>query len=368
MNNSIKNSFKIAFLFLGMFVGAGFCTGQETFQYFNRNNGNLLSLAFALFLLILNFYIVLKKIYEDRIDSFDEYVTKTSSKVIGRIFKIFISIIAFVAFFGMHSAAGSLFKQIFKTSNSYTAGVLTLSFLCFIVFILDAKGLLMVNSFMSPLKIIGIPILTLIAIKKGNISLFHDKSFLKELSLPSGLFTFFNSFVSAACYVSFNAIASGSVLVSFKNLFDKKTIKLGAILGGTLICVMHLVIWLAFKLHFKEIEKIEIPMLYFANTIGGICKIIYLILVCSGTFTTAVSMGFALINQFKIKDLKQRLFYSILLCIIALPLAFIKFSSIIGKIFGFMGYVGFAWMFITIFDYLKNIMPKEIISKLFKTK
>jgi uncharacterized membrane protein YkvI len=359
MKDYVKNSFKIASIFLGVSIGAGFISGQEPLQYYVKNSGCLLTMILGLTGFAFFNYLILRKVAQGNINSFDDYVVDISkSKLVGKIFGILASILSFVVFFAMFSAAGSLFSETFGLAAtlghnlSYGLGVAALFALCFTVFIMDAKGVLAVNTFLMPVKIFGILLICGLAVFTKARSAPLEAGVMRNLAAPANLPLAMMSLITVASWVSFNNFANSTVFIPFKKLIDKKSAKLGSILSGIFVGIILLALWLALQFHFSEIAAFKIPMAYIVSTLGNpFCTALYLILLCSGMFTTAVSLGFGLISQFKIKNTKDRVIYSFLACAAAAPFAYIPFDTAVGVLFKAFGYVGFAWAFIMLYDY-----------------
>jgi uncharacterized membrane protein YkvI len=356
MEDSTSNAFKLAFIFLGTVLGAAFCTGQEALQFFNKKNATFFAILFAAFLLGFNCYMVLKKINDDSITSFDEYVTRVATKVIGRIFGAVLLFSSFVVFFGMYSAAGSIFQDSFGLSKS--TGILTLAAACFVVLAADIKGVLVVNAILTPLKIIGIPILAVIAIKSGNYYLLNNSSYVQNLFVPSNLNLFWGSILSAASYVCLNCTENAAVMVPYKDLLSDESVRWGSIFSGLFVGILLTIVWLAFKLNYGVVEGSTIPMLALVRPMSHGLRVLYQVLICAGTFTTAAAMGLALTTQVKNRGLFMRIFISFVLCVIAIPLAFMNFGDIVNKLFRWVGYVGILWMAVITFDFFRHLGKK----------
>lgn len=352
MKSDIKNALKLAFIFLGIFIGAAFTSGQEVLQFYNNKSANLTTMIFATFFLMFNCYVVFKKISDSKITTFNDYVIKCSSKPIGSVFNTLTIITALICFVGMFSAAGAIFSEFFHLKPNIGVGLIAIS--CFLVFVFEARGILTVNSYLGPIKIIGIFILAIITIKNSNLAPLKEPDNIKNLIFPLSPMHFIITALATASHVSFNCAECGAIFVPFHKIINAKVAKLGAIFSGLFAGTLLFLIWFAQQLSYNEIKNLELPMYYLIQKTHPFFQCLYLFLVCSGTFTTAVSMGFALLSQINKKTLSNRIINSTLLVLIGCVLSVISFATLVGNVFSFMGYIEIIWTIIIFVDFFKG--------------
>ena len=84
----MKQGIYLAFVYIGLVIGAGFASGREIMQYFNfPSNTYHGGIVLATFLLIAVCYIILNRCYNYGISTFNEYL----SLVAGTAAYVFIS-------------------------------------------------------------------------------------------------------------------------------------------------------------------------------------------------------------------------------------------------------------------------------------
>ena len=81
MKEDLKNGFKIAFVYVGLVIGAGFASGQEIMRYFVKyNTRNLSGVVAATLMFICVAFLILKRTYKYNIKSFDEYIRAVAGR------------------------------------------------------------------------------------------------------------------------------------------------------------------------------------------------------------------------------------------------------------------------------------------------
>lgn len=330
----MKSGIKIAFVYIGLVIGAGFASGREILEYFNmKSQGGILPVIIAFLLFVTISFLILYKAKKYKINDFGNFVEFMSGKA-GKLIKGIMYIFMFCGFFVMLSAGGALFKTSFGISHRW--GVAVLSAVCFLVFSFDIKGIVAINTILVPFMIAGISYLSVTSIlySSTSVSTFH------EITDP---------LVSAVCYVSYNTITAGAVLVPLYSILDKKSIKIGAIVGSGALCLLIFIIRAALNVYYGKIISSEMPMLDLAIMRGETYRIIYTAVLFISICTTAVSHGFGVLSKFHIKMTKARVGASGLFCLIALPFSELNFSFLISELYSFFGYIGILWLIILIF-------------------
>ena len=328
------NGMKIAFVYVGLVIGAGFASGREIFEYFNlRSRESILPviLAFSMFFMIS--YIILYKAKKYRICDFGEFVDKVAGRL-GKFIKLIMYLFMFCGFFVMLSAGGELFESGLGINHKWGVGVLSL--ICFIVFSFDIKGIVAINTILVPFMIAGISYLSVTSLIYGSVS-------ASSFSITQ------NSLVSAVCYVSYNTITAGAVLVPLYSILDKKAIKYGALLGSGALCLLILLIRAVLNMYYDRIFYSEMPMLDLAVIRGIIYQYIYTTVLFTSICTTAVSHGFGVLSRFRFKTAKHRVVGSAAFCLAALPFSDLNFSFLVSSLYSVFGYIGILWMGIIVF-------------------
>ena len=329
----LKNVLKVSFLYIGLVIGAGFASGREILEFFNfknREDFTGIILAAAIFSFVV--YIILIKSKHYHTDDFFEFTDIVSGKA-GYFIKKFMFLYMFAGFFVMLSAGGTLFS--FTLGCEKKLGIIFMTVFCFFVLIFESKGIVILNSLLVPVMIVGILYISILSILFGTVTTF------------AGLDTIKNNFLAAAvCYVSYNTINAGAVLVPCSSEIKEKEIKISALLSGIILGVLIFVVWLVQNVFFDKIYSSEFPMLDIASRQGELQKNVYALILFMSICTTAVSCGYGVLSAFKLKIKSEKILAVIILCLLAAPLAYLEFSSLVAHVYSMFGYVGLIWIVI----------------------
>lgn len=327
------NGMKIAFVYVGLVIGAGFASGREIFEYFNiksRESMFPVILAFLMFFIIS--YIILYKAKKYQINDFGKFVDEVAGRL-SKFIKATMYLFMFCGFFVMLSAGGALFESGLGINHKWGVGVLSL--ICFIVFSFDIKGIVAINTILVPFMIAGIAYLSVTSLVYGSVS-------ASSFSITQ------NPFVSAVCYVSYNTITAGAVLVPLYSILDGKSIKYGALLGSGALCLLILLIRAVLNMYYERIFYSEMPMLDLAVIRGAVYQYIYTAVLFTSICTTAVSHGFGVLSRFRFKTAKHRVTGAAAFCLAALPFSDLNFSFLVSSLYSLFGYIGILWLVILV--------------------
>lgn len=340
MGNSIINPFKVALCIIGTVVGAGFASGQEIMSFFIVY-GKPSIWGIAIFALLLALYLICVPgmIREKNISTYKGYLAEILPKSLTNLTEISVVLFSLSSYVVMLSGFGAVVRQ--TTSAPEVVGAVILSAICYFVFSKNATGIVNAGAYLTPVMIIFIALIGILSVHKA---------------IPTSNFSFSkitdNYIFSSFIYVSYNTLSLTPMLVGIKDFIkSKKDVALVALFSSAILGIMAAFIWYSLVKFEKTIVYNEIPMLDVADYLGGVLSQIYPIVLFAAMLTTAVSSGFSFLTSAErlIKISYKKL--SFFLCVLALPLSQIGFSSLIAHLYGFFGYVGIAIFTLGIMQY-----------------
>ena len=337
----MKKTLKIVSVFVGMVIGAGFASGREIMEYFNfSSNSNAFGVVIASLLFSAVTYLILSKAEREKLSTYSEYIDSVAGKMASGV-RGFMLIYMFCGLFVMFSGSGALIYSLSVFPK--IAGVLAMALLCFIVISFDLKGIVTLNLIVVPIMILGIIYVAVCSAVFGSEMTF----------MPSGGRSMT---LSSVCYVAYNTVTAGAVLVPLAKNVTGKNIKAAALIGGFVVGLLITIVWTVQGMNFKALWDSELPMLELAALCGRNCKRVYSAVLFMAISTTAVSHGFGLMSHFsdKIKNVRDRMFFSAVICLGAIPPALCGFSTLVANLYSFFGYVGMAWMIWIAVDRFKD--------------
>ncbi len=329
-----KDWIKITSIYVGTVIGAGFASGREIVEFFGVYGvkgiwgmfitGILFSLVGSLLLV---------KVYDNKITGFDELVSTIFGKKVGFVIDTIITFSLYTGFSIMISGSGAIFKE--ELGLSYNIGILIMVVLSFIVFLFSLEGLSFVNSILVPLLIIGIIFTSFyLNIREGyNFSNIEGATLTRKG----------NFITSSLLYLGSNCLI---VLVVFSSLLpmidNRRTAVLGGLTGGIILGILGISILTSMLIYYNEVSSLDIPMLKICGYIGDSYRKFYAVIMWIAMFTTALANGFGFMNR--ISKEKNKILSTAIFCILAIPLAKMGFSNLVGVLYPIFGFIGVMMM------------------------
>ncbi|MBE7032363.1 MAG: hypothetical protein E7401_05325 [Ruminococcaceae bacterium] len=337
----MKKTLSIAFVYIGLVIGAGFASGREIFEYFNlASRTDFTGIIFASLGFAAIAYITMSLAKRYSAATFDGLLTRLSGKL-ARPVKIFMHTFMFCGFFIMLSASGVLFKSTAGLSPRF--GIFLLAALCFAVFVFDLKGIVAVNTILVPLMIAGMLYLCITSI------LFDAKP---VSSLYNSVRR--NFLVSAVCYVSYNTITAGAVLVPLAASSQRRELIHASAIAGAVLGGLIFLVWTALNIYYDAIFSSEMPLLSLAAVHGELSRWVYTAVLFMALCTTAISQGFGILSKFHLEKTADRALAAAILCLGASPFAGFGFSDLVSQLYSAFGFAGLGWTAILIYKYIKR--------------
>ena len=226
----------------------------------------------------------------------------------------------------MVSGFASYFFQEFQASKIY--GGIIIAILSLITFFKDINGIVKINTYLIPILILLVILLGAKQINCGKLCFNNfQESNVKWI-------------LSSILYASYNSITLIPMLVSMKKMIkSKKQINQIVTIVTTVMTVLSVIIYFLIQVFIKDLDGIEIPIVYIAGLLGNIYKYLYGFVILVAIFTTAISAGYSfLVNCTKGK--KQYTYWAIIMCITSILVSKLSFSGLINLLYPIFGYLG----------------------------
>ena len=347
MSKDRKNIIKVASVYTGTVVGAGFASGQEIKQFFvvygyQSIYGILLSsLLFALMGMV-----ILNKIYYYKIKSYSEYVVPLIGKKLGSMIEIIVWLFLLASFNVMVAGSGAVFYEEFGVHRNI--GILIMAALCLIVFLNDLKGVVMLNTILAPIMTVGIVFLGIYVLVFKDTDVMSMGYFFKQATN--------HWFFSSLLYVSYNTLTIIVVMTTLLPLLSRRKVAIcGGIAGGIFLGCMAFLLWGVLMMFYNEILPYEIPLLYIVTQKGRIFEWIYVFVLYSAMFTTAVANGYGFLNHISGLLKVNKKLCAFVLCAFSVPCAYIGFENLVKNLYSFFGYLGLFMMIVVLVDGVKEL-------------
>lgn len=327
----MKEIFTIVLVIIGALIGAGFASGQEIYSFFySYGKIGLLGLIITFFLIGFFIYKSLKIIYENDINSYDEFLGMfIKNKKITKAVNVIMNILLLISYYIMIAGFGAYFEQEIGVAKIIGSGILAI--MTAVVFFTSVKGVIKASEYIVPVLLIFIVIIGGINLSTINV----------EVDIPvlkSGWF------LSSIIYCSFNMILLIPVLISLrKQITRKSNIKYISIICGILMIIISLMIFMLLPKCDVDISTLEMPVVYVISTAFSKFKSIYAFIILSSIFTTAISIGIGFLQNI-CKTKKSYPQFVLFMCITSLIVTNFGFSKLVNIVYPVFGYLGIIQM------------------------
>ena len=349
------NSINLMFTFAGCFLGAGYVSGQELWQFFGSfGKIGLIGMAVAAVLLSAFGIILTRYVQLTGISDMDKVVIKKENKFLRGMFVALEVFFLFGVFVIMTAGVGAMLEQVFSINPLLGSVIFVL--LVALVAIFGINGMVTAFSVTVPaLVIMSAVVFTVCGIKSGFNSIDFSLSTNENPLLQNWL-------ISAVVFVSYNLFASIGILTPIGKAVEKKsTLYTGIIGGGVLLLVIALGIMLTMAMTPESITA-QLPMLAAAQSISNIFTFIFAFLLFGGMFGTSVSSVFA-IDEFAKARFKISKKASVILIVIISLLSFagsiFGFDKLIGIVYPVCGYLGVAALVRIVVNFINVKLHKD---------
>lgn len=341
---------QLGLTFAGSFLGAGYVSGQELWQFFGSFGKNgIAGLCVAISLLLLTGLIMLSL---NRLTGFadaDRLVVQWESPVLRAAVVILEITFLFGVVVIMTAGVGALLNQLFDIPLWIGALAFTV-----IVAVCSLAGLSgMVSAFS-----LTVPVLAAVTLVFGIISV-SRAGFIMPEALDSGANPLMGSWiVAAASFACYNIFGSIAIVAPLGEHTESKGHILGGVIFGALILFLIAGSVLVSLGAFPDVTKAELPMLALASGINSYLGYVYALLLLLAMFGTALSSMVAFSNLLCIKSekIKKHRVEFISVCAAA---------GFFGSLFGFGGLISIIY---PVFGYLSSVFIVLMATHYFKVR
>ncbi|WFD11063.1 hypothetical protein [Tepidibacter hydrothermalis] len=329
-----NNSYiKIASIYVGTIIGAGFASGQEIMNFFGKFGVNgLIGIIIATTLFCLIGSIILVTAHTNNISTYNKLLERIFGKSISKVIDFLIILFLIAGYCIMLAGSGAIFYEQYNIDPNI--GILFMAIATFITFIFSIKGLSTVNTIVVPFLLIAIVYI-------GSSVILHEGINLSSLSAinPNPNYKFI---ISSVTYVGYNMIPALVILTSVGSLVDsKQTAIKGGLLGGLFLGILALFILTPSLILYNDVSTLELPMLNISSYSDYRGKYLYSIILWFAMFTTAIGNGFGILTRIKpMFNIGQKKL-CFLFCLISIFLAKFGFSNLIMILYPLFGYISF---------------------------
>lgn len=334
--------FDIIFVLIGTFVGAGFASGKEIFNFFTIFN--LYSFVSIFIFSLLLFFLIFKCINikkNNNLNNYSDflfYLEKKYKYFNSKFFLFIINIFLASSFYIMIIALAALFNYQFNIEK-YIVIFISI-FICFNIFYnKNIDFIYIINRILMPILILFMLLLCFFNININNIF---------SSSLTTNNYSILYAIVIGLIYFSYNSLLLIPIVFDLKINYEKSNISFKiSFIYSLIIFILIFFINLLLMCFYSSIYNIELPILYICNNSLKIFLYFYFFIVLSAILTTMISSGYTFVSNFKEKNYTLKLLIFLLFSFV---FCFFSFSDLINFFYPIFGIIGFIQIFLILFN------------------
>ncbi|MCL2368834.1 MAG: hypothetical protein FWC72_07540 [Oscillospiraceae bacterium] len=275
---------RIAMVYIGTVVGAGFATGQEILQFFvNFGLGGLGGIALSTVLFVFYGVLIMRLGMAVGAASHREILPKLGGPAFQTGMDALILVSLFGALTAMLAGTGALFGQ--ELGLSPVLGSAIMGVLTALTVLGGLKGVIRAISAVVPFLLVSVVgICVFVLLEGASITPGVGRP---EAVAPTGLMG--NWVWAAVLYGSYNILMSAAVLAPLgAAAADRRAVFRGGALGGIGLGAASVMIYLALTAGRGDVGSLEVPILYLAGRISPLAGALFTLVLIAEIYTTAV--------------------------------------------------------------------------------
>ncbi len=343
----------LAFAFAGCFLGAGFVSGQELWQFFGEFGvKGYIGLLLACVLLAAFGIIMMRLLVEEIMVPWDVPILRTAAGLILNIFLLCVVVI-------MTAGVGATMEQLLSVPSQLASAMFVV--LLGVVALLGLSGMMKVFSALVPIIVLAtvfFAVMSWIEFGTDGILTLPEQAHSNPL-MP-------NWFIASLTYVAYNLLGSVGIMAPLgKYLREKRTIRVGIALGGLLLVLVAGSV-LTSLTGYPEAAAEQMPMVALASRLNPTLGIVYGFLLLLGMFSNGLASLVAFMEyanrHVKVMDAHRKITMAVLMLLVwAASLA--GFGNLVGTVFPVFGYIGIAVIVCICINYARCGKGKEAVKE-----
>ena len=345
-NTKSVGAFSLGLTYAGCFLGAGYVSGQELWQFFGSFGlWGYFGLAFSVILFFIFGVILVRLVQITKKSSFDEVIIYRNYPRIRNALSISTILLMFSVIVIMCAGAGSILDQTFEIPYFIGCAVF-----CLMIGLFAMGGIswvIKVFSYVVPVLVFVTLVICFSAVSKYGINTNIEATNVNPL--------IGNWFLSALNYVSYNIIGFiGTIVPVALCVKSKNNAYTGIMFGCIIVLSLATGIILAITSMISSVQT-ELPMLDVAFSLSSVFGYVYSALLLCAMLGTSLACFAAITEYIKEKFPMSRNHMGKINSIIGIISFFgslAGFGTLVGLIYPIFGYLGFVVLFFIVYSYI----------------
>ena len=216
-------------------------------------------------------------------------------------------------------------------------GSMIIVLLCYITFQKNINGLIQISNYLVPVLILFIIYVATkdMCITQNYQNIFETVDYAINPDVPQ-----YAGIIKSTLYACYNCIILIPILIPLKNTVksNKNILKI-SVISFIAITILSLAIFNLLLQGNEDIYKLEMPIIAIVKKYGKFYLNFYITIIGISIFTSAVSTGYSFLNNLS-KSTKCYKRNTILMCVTAIAVSQVSFSSMVNLLYPVLGIFG----------------------------
>lgn len=347
------NFAKLAMVYAGCFLGAGYVSGQELWQYFGAFGiMGYVGLAAAMLILFLLGLVIMCLSQKTGIYEAEKLTVPWEIKPLRVCFSALEILMMFAIMAIMNAGVGALAEQLFGLPHWIVSAAFGL--LVLVCTLAGLQGIVSVFSFSVPCLVAAAVLMCILFLARGGAP---------DMTVKSGNGLLGNWLMSAVNFACYNIFVTIAIMAPFGQFVKKRsTVYAGIGCGSLSILLIALSVLLSVAAVDGAAEA-ELPMLFAASTLSPWAAYAYALLLSFAMFGTALSSQVSIVNYFSGKSAgikKHSRLFTVLLSAAAFGAGLFGFGDLIGVLYPLFGYGSVVFILMMTVHYFRVSGKKAV--------
>lgn len=337
--SNFSNIARIAMAFVGVVVGAGFASGQETLQFFSSFGywGLLGGVIAGVCFTVLG--MAVGRLSQIQVsDSYKAGIYLICGKYLGVVMDVLITFFMYAIAVVMFAGGGSLLEQQWGIPANY-GSIAVMVATVLIVFMRVERILAFIGS-ITPLLVLMVVVLSIYAWSTRDLPLAELDQLAQGKPQGAG-----HWLVAALLYVSYNMVLGAPFLmIAGGQASSRRNAVWGGIVGGALLCLLIVLISSGVFARVDTVGDAALPMLMLASEQAPWLGMVMAVVIFAMILNTAVGVLYAFSARVMTPGTLRFKVGTAVAGVVGVLGAKLGFITLVGTVYPIFGYLGFVLM------------------------
>lgn len=348
---------------VAFYIGAGFATMQETFQY-QGSYGSQFWIVILVEAIIFTYTCISFVVNSNRttlLRGGDIYRVYCGHRI-GNFFDYFAAFFCYMSFIVMCGGASSTVAQQWGIPNALGAIILATVVVLTVLFgldkIVDSLGVL------APVIVLFIAVIAVLSIINSSTGIAEGFAITDSGQYPIIQVGDGNPIASGISEGGYVLLWFAAFLAEIGSKHEKRNAVGGVLLSVVIIFGMCALVCVALNANINTIWNSDVPALVMANAISPTLALVFTVIIFLGIYTSAVPLLWTAVRKITNEKTPRYYISTIVLGVVGCAVAcLVPYAPLMNVLYGVNGYLGFILVAFMLYTDIKNAINKRCIIK-----